>query len=219
MPYFFLPPEDIKFPPAHFADVDGLLAQGGDLTADWMIAGYKAGAYLWSSPMEPLKWWSPDPRVVIFPDKIKWTDDIEYMDKSPAIISIIDGDLPHCFDLCEQVQNVKEMNPTWITGLFKNVYKELNERGHVHCSLIREEKELIGCAFGTVIGRVFFCEYVTGIKTFASELALLKLAGFLQTLGVKMMDIDKETNAAIDLGFSEISRNEYLDLVKKWTND
>lgn len=210
MPYFFLPPDEIKFPPGHFADLDGLLAQGGDLTADWIIAGYQNGVFLWSSPMEPLKWFCPDPRVVIFPDQLSR---IEY----PAKYHFeFNSDLTSILDYCEALENKKEMNPAWVTGKFKQVYSELDQRGFVHSVQIKEESELIGVAFGSQIGRVFFMEYVSGKEEKIRESVLIALVNYLKDQGIQMIDVHKETNLTIDIGYSEISRNEYLDLLKKW---
>jgi leucyl/phenylalanyl-tRNA--protein transferase len=114
------------------------------------------------------------------------------------------------------VENRKEMTPAWITGKFKKEYLELDQRGYVHSIILKQEERLIGAAFGVRLGQMFFMEYVSGEKEEVREDVLSRFVSYLKEKGVQMIDLHKETNLTNDVGFSEISRNEYLDLLKKW---
>lgn len=216
MPFFFLPPDKIKFPPAHFADLDGLLAQGGDLTGEWIIEGLKSGVYLWSSPMEPLRWWSPDPRLVVFPDRLNTGNDIEKHQEDYSNTVVINKNLEKCLDLCENIENKGEMNPKWLTVAARKVYLELEGKGLVENLQVWQKDQIKACAFGVLIGKMFFTEYVCSLENGLGETAFLKLAEHLLSKGIKMMDVQKETNIIEDIGIQEITRNEYIDLVKRW---
>lgn len=215
MPYFFLPPEGaIQFPPAHFADLDGLLAQGGIISPEWLLEGYKSGVFLWASPMEPLKWWSPDPRVVIYSDQLELPGPLQDLLKTHSFMIAFDENLEDCLAFCESIENKKEIYPGWLTGQFKESYLLLNDQELVRSCEVRQNGALVACAFGTQIGQVYFGEHICANIENGEELALVLLAQKLKAEGVTLMDLHKETNLTSDIGFQEISRNEYLDLLK-----
>ena len=215
MPYFFFPPEEVKFPPAHFADIDGLLAQGGEISAEWLLEGYTNGVFLWADPMEPLKWWSPDPRVVLFPNQVELPPPLQATLAQDLYMFTYHEKLAECLAFCESIENKKPMYPGWLTGQFKQSYLELNAQGRVRSCLVWNHGKLVACAFGTQVGKVYFGEHVCSTSEEAAKIALVKLAQKLAAERLTMMDVHKETNLTEDIGFQEISRNEYLDLLKK----
>jgi leucyl/phenylalanyl-tRNA--protein transferase len=215
MPYFFLPPGEVGFPPAHFADIDGLLAQGGDIRPDWLLAGYRNGAFLWASPMEPLKWWSPDPRVVLYPEQLQVPQEIQALLEASPYETRFSSDLPQILAFCESIENKKMMYPGWITPPFKEAYLSLEQMGFVRSVGLWQKDQLIAAAFGVQIGPLYFGEHVCSTVADGEAIALALLAQKLGTVGVSVMDVHRETNLCMDIGFEEISRNEYLDLLKK----
>ncbi len=219
MPFFTLGKDDLKFPPAHFADADGLLAEGGDITADWLLEGYKSGAFLWAGPMDTLKWYSPDPRVVMFCERLdlpKYLKD--FLDFAPYTVTYSE-DFEKGLAFCESIENEKPMYPGWITGVFAQAYKELNERGYVRSAQVWKEGKMIGAAFGSKIGHLFFMEHVCENDDYAGELALKSLVELLAKEEVSLIDMHRDTTETIDIGLSEISKSEYLHILRKFMAD
>ncbi len=213
MPYFELETGTPAFPPAHFADPDGLLATGGELTADWLTAAYRAGIYLWCSPMEPLYWWSPDPRIVLFPDELKEPASAKKIQDEANFQTHFNRDLNSLLKQCEEQWNRPPMSRAWLSGAFIQAYLELQQRGRVRFISLEQNGKIQGGAFGALIGKIFFCEYVCQTQAGWAELALLLLARKLQNEGVICIDLHKDTAATDDIGYREISKNEFLSLL------
>ena len=217
MPIFELSKEETKFPPAQYADSQGLLCEGGGLSPEQLINAYKSGLYFWFDPMRYIKWWSPDPRIVMFPEKLTIPDYIKKdLDKTGYTVSSNEN-LETVMRLCQSIENIGEMSPAWITERTIRVFKALNELGHVKTIGVFKDKQMIGGLFGVTIGKVYFGEYICSNDKYAKEFALINLAKELSEKGIKLIDLQKDTNDTQNVGLSEISRNEYLDLVKNWT--
>lgn len=213
MPFFELPNDKISFPPSHFADVDGLLAEGGGISADWLLAAYKTGVFLWSSPVEPLRWWAPDPRIILMVDELIVPTKLQNkLSEFQPFLTYNQG-LESLMKLCEEIYNVGEMNPAWITGMFINAYKELFSLGVVRSVEIWEGKDLLGGVFGVVQGKVFFGEYVCGKGVDIPEIALIAAVEKLKEEGVQLIDLHKETMTTCDIGYREISKNEFVSFL------
>ena len=214
MPYFELPPAGPpSFPPAHFADQEGLLATGGELTAEWLLTAYQAGIYLWCSPMEPLYWWSPDPRIVLFPQDIFIPESVRALQNDESLQKLFNAELPRLIKLCEEQWNQPPMSREWLSGAFARAYLELEETGVVRSIILQKNGEILGGAFGALHGRVFSCEYVCETQSGYAELALIELSRKLSTEGMTCMDLHKDTSATDDIGYREISKNEFLSLL------
>lgn len=214
MPFFTIGKDEMKFPPANFADADGLLAEGGDITAEWLLAGYKSGVFLWAGPMDPLKWYSPDPRVVLYPERMEVPDYVaDYLKYAPYEVTY-EEDFAKGLAYCESIENEKPMYPGWITGLFAKAYLELHQKSVVRSAQVWKEGKLVGAAFGTQIGQLFFGEHVCGDDDYTPELALISLAQKLEKEGVVLMDLHRDTTETIDIGLAEISKNEYLHILQ-----
>ncbi len=213
MPFFELQTGKPSFPPAHFADQEGLLATGGELTADWLLAAYRAGIYLWCSPMEPLYWWSPDPRIVLFPEEVSVPEEVRKLQKEGGFEQRLNEELERLIASCEKQWNQPPMNRAWLSGALAQAYAELEKRGVVRSILLEQDGEIRGGAFGSLAGKVFFCEYVCGTQNGWPELALIELCHQLQKEGISCMDLHKDTTATDDIGYREISRNEFLGLL------
>ena len=156
MPIFELSKEETKYPPAQYADSQGLLCEGGGLSAEQLINAYKSGLYFWFDPMRYIKWWSPDPRIVMFPEKIKVPDYIKQdLDKTGYTIAF-NEDLDDVMRLCQSIENIGEMSPAWITERTIRVFKALNELGHVIAIGVFKDKQLVGGLYGVTIGKVYF---------------------------------------------------------------
>jgi len=214
MPSFQLSKENNSFPPAHFADSEGLLAEGGEISAPWLLEGYKNGYYLWTSPMQYPKWWTPDPRIVMFPNDLDTPDYIfEGIEKSNFKVTF-NKDLMGVMNLIQSIENNSAMNSGWLTRKLINAYLEIEKMGLAISVEIYKNNTLVGGAFGAANGKLYFGEYINGTEKFASEFALISLAKKLQKENYTLLDLHKETNETIDVGLREISRNEYINILK-----
>ncbi|MEZ4919861.1 MAG: hypothetical protein R2792_12235 [Saprospiraceae bacterium] len=214
MPFFELEKDKIGFPPAHFADQNGLLAIGGDITAEWLLAAYKSGIYLWSSPIEEYSWWSPDPRLVLFPEDLEISEQIQALLNGTAYTFSTEDDFAEVMRFCEQTQNKGEMSAKWLMGSLIAAYKQLKEDGLARALTVRQNGIIKSAVFGTKIESVFFLEYVCATDDTEAILALVALIHALEKEGLKMVDVQKETYEFPDIGLREISRNEYVSIIK-----
>ena len=215
MPSFQLSKENISFPPAHFADSEGLLAEGGDITATWLLEGYKSGYYLWASPMQYPKWWTPDPRIVFFPKDLIIPDHISEGIKKAGFKVTFNKGLEGVMKLIQSIENKEEMNSGWLTGKLIKAYLEIERLGLALSVEVYKNNTLVGGAFGATNKKIFFGEYINGIEKYAAEFALISLVEKFQKENYTLLDLHKETNVTMALGIREISRSEYIHLLKQ----
>lgn len=215
MPVFNLDNNSVSFPPAHYADSDGLLGEGGEINAEWLLEGYKSGFYFWTSPMRYPKWWTPDPRIILFPKDL---DIPEYVKKGIEKANFkvaFNQDLKGVMDLIQSIENKEEMNNGWLTGKFINAYLEIEKKGLSLSVEVYKNDILVGGAFGASNGKIFFGEYINGTEEFAAEFAIIELAKKCKSEGFVLLDLQKETNETINIGLCEISRSEYIRILKQ----
>lgn len=215
MPVFKLQKETLAFPPAHFADSEGFLCEGGIISAEWLLEGYKNGFYLWTNPMRYPKWWTPDPRIIMFPKDLDVPDYVEKGIKEANFKVTFNKDLLQVMKLIQTIENKGEMNNGWLTGKFINAFLEIEKKGLTLSVEVYKEDELVGGAFGASNGKIYFGEYINGTEEFAREYALIELAKKLKQENYSLIDLQKETNETIDIGLSEISRSEYIRILKQ----
>jgi len=215
MPIFKLQNHTVAFPPADFADSAGLLGEGGEINAQWLLEGYKSGFYLWASPMRYPKWWTPDPRIVLFPkDLCVPSYVIEGIEKASFQITF-NQDLEGVMKLIQSIENKGEMNNGWLTGKLIKAYLEIEKRKLSLSVEVYKNGQLVGGAFGASNGSIYFGEYINGTEEFAKECALIELTKKLHQENYKILDLQKETNETIDIGLIEISRTEYIRILKQ----
>lgn len=216
MPFFQLSEDEVNFPPAHFADPEGLIAVGGNLEPRRVIEAYRNGIYFWFGPMDPLKWWSPDPRVILRPEEVQL---------DPAEMALSDVQLTRISDIgpllrkIQEKENQGELGPQWLTEEMYTLYTLLHESGHCQAFDVLCKGQYVGSLFGIVIGKVFFLEYVytpgKKVNRDDNNICVYAMAQRLHDLGYNFIDIQKENVEISDFGIMEVSRLEYLDLLKK----
>lgn len=209
MPFFQLSENDTSFPPAHFADMEGMIAVGGDLSSERVINAYSSGIYFWFGPMDPLKWWSPDPRLVFF------TSEANAEISSDGFRFSMDEAFEQLVRACQEVQNRQPMNENWITEEMVGLYLDLFYKGKAHSAEIWKGEELAGGVFGISTGRLFFAEYLLAKDRMADTLAMEKLAGWLGENEFAFIDLQKIIEDLGEIEIAEISRLEYLDYITK----
>lgn len=212
MSVFFLNNEPI-FPDANYADDDGLLAVGGDLSAQRLLNAYANGIFPWYDAQTPILWWSPNPRLVMFPHKYKVSKGTKRLIKSGKFELVFDHDFPRVIRACAHV-NRNGQDDTWIVPEMIEAYSNLHKLGYAHSVEAYYNSELAGGLYGVSIGKVFFGESMFHYESNASKVAFHYLIEKISKWNFLMIDSQVRTEHLIRLGAEEISRERYLDLLK-----
>lgn len=193
---------------------DGLLAVGGDLSPTRLLNAYRHGIFPWYSDEQPILWWSPDPRTVLFPDRIRISRSLGKTLRNRNYRFTFDTAFTEVINACAMPQPGRE--ETWITEEMKQAYIKLHELGFAHSAEIREDHRLVGGLYGIAIGRVFFGESMFSLTRDASKMALVHLARFLSERDFGLIDCQVYTPHLISLGAEEIERRHFCDLLRKF---
>ena len=215
MPYFELSKDEIAFPPAYFGDIDGLVAVGGDMSIERLLLAYNSGIYYWHYPLKHIKWWSPDPRIVLKIDSFELSKNrLDNLQEELTVST--NTNFEKVLRLCQQVYNIQDsMSNEWLSERAVRSFLELHKKGFAHSVEIWKEDQLVGGLFGVAIGKFFFGEYLVSCVEKADELALLYLVGKLKEKEFELLDMQKETVFFEGVSYDEISRIEYVALCKE----
>jgi leucyl/phenylalanyl-tRNA--protein transferase len=204
-------PSDLHFPPVDLATPEGLLAVGGDLQPERLLEAYRHGIFPWYSGDQPILWWSPDPRTVLFPEKLHISRSLK-RSLRPGIFS---GTLDRCFravmTACAEPRPQYPDGGTWITAEMLAAYTRLHELGYAHSVETWQEGQLVGGLYGVALGGVFFAESMFTRASDASKVALVSLVHQLQTWGFHIMDCQQASPHIKMLGAEDIPRRDFLD--------
>jgi leucyl/phenylalanyl-tRNA--protein transferase len=211
MPVFQLP-DDILFPDPSLAEPDGLLAVGGDLSPERLLSAYKNGIFPWYSEHEPILWWSPDPRLVLFPQKLKVSHSLKQKIKKCVFSVRMDSDFVQVISACAETERDHEKG-TWITDEMKAAYIELHRIGYAHSVECYFDGKLAGGLYGVSLGKAFFGESMFHMMTDTSKIALYYLVEKAKEFDFLFIDSQVETEHLISLGAELISRKKYLKLL------
>lgn len=218
MPYFELSKDEIAFPPAYFGDIDGLVAVGGDMSIERLLLAYNSGIYYWHYPLKHIKWWSPDPRIVLMIDSFELSDKRLDILQDELTVSI-NTNFEKVLRLCQKVYNIEDsMSNEWLSERAVRSFLELHNKGFAHSVEVWKEDQLVGGLFGVAIGKLFFGEYLVSIVENADELALLYLVRKLKEKDFELVDMQKETVFFEGIEFDELSRIEYVAVCKENAN-
>lgn len=218
MPVFALD-NDLIFPPQNLAEPDGLLAIGGDLSAQRLLLAYKNGIFPWYSE-EDILWWCPNPRFVLFPNDLKVSKSMKQLLKrnEPARPAggfkfTINKSFEKVINNCKTINRGGDVG-TWITGEMKTAYINLHQMGYAYSAEVWKENELIGGLYGIKIGKVFFGESMFSKISNASKYAFIKYVQQLQLEGIELIDCQVYTEHLESLGARMINRNDFLAHLK-----
>lgn len=212
MPVFRLNNE-IVFPKPELAEPDGLLAIGGDLSPQRLVEAYSIGVFPWYSDGEPILWWSPDPRMVLFPDKFKRSKNLKKTVKSNKFTVTFDTMFEKVIEQCSVVARKGQQDGTWITNDMKEAYINLFKLGVAHSVEVCLGDELVGGLYGVSLGKCFFGESMFHAVTDASKVALWYLVDRLILWDFDMIDVQQETAHLKSLGAISVDRKEFLILL------
>ncbi len=210
----WLGPAD-RFPPLEqaLADPDGLLAAGGTLDAERLIDAYRQGIFPWSSEGQPLLWWSPDPRMVLFADEFRVSRSLRKRIREGLFEIRVDSAFDDVMAACAEPREGQA--GTWITEAMRRAYGDLHRRGYAHSVEAWREGRLAGGLYGVAIGRVFFGESMFARETDASKVALAHLVAMLRERGVPIIDCQQQTSHLASLGARPIPRAEFAAILRE----
>lgn len=206
-----------SFPPLEQAliEPDGLLAAGGDLSPERLVNAYQHGIFPWFNEGEPILWWSPDPRCVLYPEKLKISRSLKKtLNKKPFEIRM-DTCFAEVVKACAAPRT--KQAGTWITDNMFNAYINMHKLGYAHSVECWKDNELVGGLYGIAMGQVFFGESMFSKQTDASKVALVHLCKYLQQHDFKLIDSQVHTEHMESMGAEMIPRTEFENLVKMHT--
>lgn len=201
--------EALCFPPPHFADEDGLLAVGGDLSASRLLLAYRTGIFPWFSEGEPILWWSPDPRLVLYPGDLTVSRSLSKTLRKGEFTVTMDRAFAEVITACAQVRtNAGE--ETWIVSNMIDAYCRIHDQGFAHSVEAWHGDELVGGLYGVSMGGVFFGESMFAKRSNASKVAFATFVRHLAHEGFHMIDCQVQTDHLMRFGAVEIPRERFL---------
>ncbi len=213
MPVFSLS-ERLSFPPPHLAISEGLLAVGGDLSPERLLLAYRQGIFPWYSPGEPILWWSPDPRLVLYPDELRISRSLRRTIRRKRFSITFDQAFAAVVQACAQTRR-SYGHGTWITKEMQAAYAELHRIGHAHSVEAWQEGQLVGGLYGVSIGGAFFGESMFSRVSDASKVAFVTFVRRLRQIDVRLIDCQVRTDHLIRFGAREIPRKLFLDQLER----
>jgi leucyl/phenylalanyl-tRNA---protein transferase len=207
MPLFALNHE-LRFPPVHLAEPDGLLAVGGDLSIARLLLAYRSGIFPWYEG-DHILWWCPDPRFVLFPDELKVSKSMRQLIRKNAFTFTIDKAFPEVIANCKTIAR-RGQESTWITDEVKEAYIRLHEAGHAHSAEAWLDGRLAGGLYGIRMGKLFFGESMFNKVSNASKYAFTNYTEHLRADGVELIDCQVYTEHLESLGARMIPREDFI---------
>ena len=206
------------FPDPSFADPSGLLGVGGDLSPARLVLAYRSGIFPWYSEGQPILWWSPDPRMVLFTDELRVRRSLAKRIRQGRYRITLDQAFEEVLAACGTIER-PDQDGTWITGEMAAAYEALHHLGYAHSVEAWEGDQLVGGLYGVAVGRLFSGESMFAIRPDASKIAFVHLARQLALWGFPLVDCQVHTGHLQRFGAREIERSAYLDHVHRLTNE
>lgn len=209
--------KELIFPSPVLADEEGLLAFGGDLSIERLLLAYRNGIFPWFNENEPICWWCPDPRFVLFPHELKISKSMRTVLNTGAFRFTIDKDFEQVIKNCQKVFR-KDQPGTWITDEVLEAYINLHKLGYAHSAEAWKNGELVGGLYGVKLGKVFFGESMFSKESNASKYAFIKFVQHLKKQDVKLIDCQVYTEQLESLGARMIERKDFLQRLTQLIN-
>ena len=210
----FLLSNELYFPPVTEADEEGILAIGGDLSTQRLLLAYRNGIFPWYTDDEPIIWWCPNPRFVLFPDEIKISKSMRAVVKKQTYSFTINNCFNNVIKNCKTI-NREGQSGTWISEEVIDAYTNLNNLGYALSAETWKNNKLVGGLYGVKMGNIFFGESMFSLSPNASKFAFIQLVQHLKNEGVKLIDCQVYTNHLESLGAKMIDRNDFMRLLEQ----
>jgi leucyl/phenylalanyl-tRNA---protein transferase len=211
MPVFRLNKE-IVFPPPELAEPDGLLAVGGDLSPERLLAAYQQGIFPWYSGEEPILWWSLSPRLVLFPEEFHLPRSLARTIRRGIYQVSADTAFAEVIAACAAV---RQESGTWISKEMQTAYIRLHELGFAHSIECRFEGQLVGGLYGVCLDKMFFGESMFSLRDDASKVALAALVNHARQIGIQAVDCQMTTAHMLRFGSRELYRPVFQELLER----
>jgi leucyl/phenylalanyl-tRNA--protein transferase len=206
--------DQLVFPPPRLARDDGLLAIGGDLSKDRLLMSYRQGIFPWYSAGETILWWSPDPRLVLYPAELKISRSLKKVLRQQRFEITLDRAFDAVISACAETRG-KKRDETWIGKDMIRAYRRLHRSGHAHSVEAWYGKRLAGGLYGVSLGRSFFGESMFSRIPNASKTALVALVQYLEKHDFDLIDCQVRTDHLVRFGAREIPRNRFLQQLRR----
>ena len=227
MPVYELLADSHAFPLGREADPDGLLAVGGDLSPGRLLTAYSKGIFPWFSQGEPIYWWSPAPRMLLYPEKLHISKSMRPLIHKNAFSVAVDTVFEQVILACRNSSRSGQFG-TWITEGMVEAYLKLHELGFAHSIEVWQNKNLIGGLYGISLGKTYFGESMFSKVSNASKYGFIFLVQALNRLNFDMIDCQIKSDHLLSLGAEEVSREKFDQLLQEsmkeedlrgsWTN-
>ncbi len=201
-------------PSPELADPDGLLAIGGDLSAERLINAYKNGIFPWFNEDEQIMWWSPDPRFVLFPDDLIVSTSMRKLIRKNAYNVTFNKAFKAVINACKTIKRKGEQG-TWITDQMEKAYTDLHKLGIAHSVEVWDGENLVGGLYGIRFGKIYFGESMFSKKSNASKFGFIRWVEKLKNEGVVLLDCQIANDHVRSLGASEIPRKDFLRIIRE----
>lgn len=205
----------IAFPSVSKADEDGLLAIGGDLSVPRLLHAYHHGIFPWYDEDQPILWFSPDPRMILFPNELKISKSMKQLLRRNTFTVTFNKDFEKVISNCASISRTDQLG-TWITPDMKKAYMALHKMGYATSVEVWKDSELVGGLYGVWLKdkKVFCGESMFSKVSNASKYGFIKLVEFLKQHEVKLIDCQVHTNHLESLGAKEIPRDDFMKFLK-----
>ena len=206
-----------NFPPLETSSPEGIVAIGGDLNTERLLIAYINGIFPWYNTNQPIIWWSPDPRLILYPEQMHVSRTLKKILRKNEFSVTIDQEFAGVIRQC--AVNTKTRPSTWITSDMEDAYNSLFRLGFAHSIETWKDNELVGGLYGIAIGKAFFGESMFSRKANASKVALRVLCLLLQKWNYRFIDCQVVSTHMISLGAKSISRTDFISQLKSATNN
>ncbi len=212
MPIFSLS-EELVFPDVELATEDGILAVGGDLSPERLMLAYKRGIFPWFSEENPIIWWAPNPRFILYPNKLKISKSLRTVLNKNEFKVTYDQMFEKVIERCKRVKR-KDQEDTWITDDMREAYCELHHLGFAHSVEVWKNEKLVGGLYGISLGKCFFGESMFAEVSNASKVGFAQLVQDLLKEEFVMIDCQVYTDHLASLGAELVDRKEFMHLLR-----
>lgn len=211
--------DDLSFPPLEKAmrEPNGLLAAGGDLSPARLLAAYRHGCFPWYQDGQPLLWWSPDPRTVLYPDELHVSRSLRKKLRQGVFSITFDQAFTDVIEGCAAPRDYSD--GTWITTPMQDAYVELHRMGAAHSVEVWQNDQLVGGLYGLAMGRLFFGESMFSRTTDASKAGFVTLVERLKEWGFKLIDCQMPTQHLAGFGARPIPRHVFAETLAKYLDE
>ncbi|MCH2192552.1 leucyl/phenylalanyl-tRNA--protein transferase [Kordia sp.] len=205
----YLLTDEIVFPPVSETSPEGILAIGGDLKPERLLLAYQNGIFPWYSEEDPIVWWSPDPRMVLFPEDLKISKSMKQLLRRETFSVTYNTAFEHVIRACALIERPGQ-DDTWITNEMEEAYIELYKMGYVTSVEVWRDNMLVGGIYGVNLGHVFCGESMFAFESNASKFGFIHLVQQLKANGCQIIDCQMHTNHLASLGAYEVAREVFL---------